>query len=77
MRGGEALHQEAGALQLRHHAASLCVISCVFSAALLLSVCVCEIAFDYRASLHFITAAAALYSTLKTQAASTFKDVGY
>lgn len=55
---------------------SCCVIS-VFPAALSLSVCVCEIAFDYRASLHFITAAAALYSTLKTQAASTFKDVGY
>lgn len=52
------------------------VLLAAFSA-LLLPVCVCEIAFDYRASLHFITAAAALNSTLKTQAASTFKDGGY
>lgn len=28
--------------------------------------------FDYKASLHFIMAVATLYSTLKTQAASTF-----
>ena len=35
-------------------------------------VALCEIAFDYSGSLHFIMAATTLYSTLKTQTASTF-----